>query len=285
MAPRAQIPEAKKKVVKHYVDLIKQYPIIGSVKMEGLPTAQLQKMREQLRGKVDIVMAKSRLIKIALDQVESEKPGISKLKDYMRGMPALIFTKDNPFALYKTLQKNKSGAPAKAGQEAPKDVVVPAGPTGFAPGPIISELGGVGIKAGIENAKVVIKADSTVIIEGEIFSQKLAGILTRLGIEPMEIGLDLVATYEDGEIFTKSTLNVDEDEYRQNIQMFASEAFNLAMFVAYPTSDTLVPMFVKAASESRNLAVNAPIYENDVIDMILAKAQAQAQSVASEVPE
>lgn len=277
----AHVSQKKKDVVKKFTELIKAYPIIGAVNMEGLPTAQLQSMRAQLRGKVEIVMAKRRLMNIALKECSKDMAGLEKLSPYLKGMPALIFTKDNPFSLYKSLQKNKSNAPAKGGQEAPTDVVVPAGPTGFAPGPIISELGSVGIKAGIDGGKVVIKADSPVIKEGETFSPALASILTRLGIEPMEIGLDLTATYEAGEIFTKSILAVDEDEYINNVQMNATQSFNLAMFVGYTCKDTIVPMITKAANESRNLAVSETIFEKDVMDMIIGKAQRQANAISA----
>jgi len=68
-------------------------------------------------------------------------------------MPALLFTKENPFKLYNKLQKSKSSAPAKAGQTAPSEIVVPKGPTPFAPGPIIGELGALGIKTAVENIK------------------------------------------------------------------------------------------------------------------------------------
>ncbi|MFW6230519.1 MAG: 50S ribosomal protein L10 [Nanoarchaeota archaeon] len=282
---KAHVSQAKKEVVKKFKELIKKYPIVGSVNMEGLPTPQLQSMRAQLRDKVDIFMGKKRLMKIALNEVAKEKEGLDKLIDHLKGMPALIFTSENPFTLFKTLQKNKSSAPAKAGQEAPKDVVVPAGPTGFAPGPIISELGGVGIKAGIENGKVIVKEDSKVISAGETFSGKLASLLTRLGIEPMEIGLDLVATYEDGEIFTKDILAVDEQEYIDTVERFAAQAFNLAMFVEHPTAQTIGPLITKASQNARNLAINAPVFEADVMAEIVQKAQRQAQGVATKVPE
>ena len=285
MAPRSKVPNTKREIVKRFKELINKYPIVGSVNMEGLPTPQLQNMREQLRGKVDIFMGKKRLIKLALNEAKKDKPGVEKLIDYLKGMPALIFTSENPFTLYKTLQRNKSGAPAKAGQESPKEVIVPAGPTGFAPGPIISELSGVGIKAGIENGKVIVKEDSSVIKEGEKFSAKLASLLERLGIQPMEVGLDLIATFEDGEIFTKSVLAVDEKEYVDTIKLYAGQSFNLAMFVSYPTKETIVPMISKASGYARNLAINTPIYEVDVIKDIIIKANAQANGLASKVPE
>ena len=36
-----------------------------------------------------------------------KKENITDLEQYLRGMPALLFTKDNPFALFSTLKKNK----------------------------------------------------------------------------------------------------------------------------------------------------------------------------------
>ena len=44
------------------------------------------------------------------------------------------------------LEKSKSNAPAKPGQTAPSDLVLPAGETPFTPGPMIGELGQLGIK-------------------------------------------------------------------------------------------------------------------------------------------
>mgnify|MGYP000252813721 CR=1 FL=1 len=94
---------------------------------------------------------------------------MDQLTEKIKGMPALLFSKENPFTLYSILQKNKSPAPAKANQEAPKDIVVSAGPTTFAPGPIISELAEVGIKTKVDNNIKIInsiiseQADSDII--------------------------------------------------------------------------------------------------------------------------
>src|SRR3989338_5173671 len=174
-------------------------------------------------------MTKRRLIKLALEHTKQDKPGIDKIEEKLKGMPALLFTKDNPFTLFKTLKKNKSKAPAKAGQIAPSDIVVPAGATSFLPGPIIGELSAIGLKTGVENGKAAIKQNSAVVKEGQAIKQNVASILTRLGIEPMEIGLDLIATYENGEIFAKDILSVDEQEYINNITKIASWSINLAV--------------------------------------------------------
>jgi large subunit ribosomal protein L10 len=285
MVKTAKIPEAKKKVINEFVKLAKEYPIVGAVNMENLPTKQLQNMRSQLRDKVVLKMSKRRLMKFALEQAAKEKPGIEKLIPHLKGMPALLFTKENPFSLYKTLDKSKSSAPIKAGQKAPKDITVSAGPTGFAPGPIIGQLGQAGIAAGIENGKVAIKKDSVVAKEGDVVTPELAAILARLGIEPMEIGLDLIATCEDGTIFTKDTLAIDETEYLNNITNAHRWAFNLAMETGILTKETTTMLLTKAFTDAKALAVARNIYADAVMSLLLSKAHNQMLSLKGLVPQ
>src|SRR3989344_6391017 len=121
---QAHVADYKKEIVNKLVDLINQNPIIAIVNMENLPAPQLQNMRAQLRSNFVITMTKKRLIKLAFEKTKSKKHGVEKLEAYLGGMPALIFTKENPFKLSRTLQKNKSPAPAKAGQTAPRDITV-----------------------------------------------------------------------------------------------------------------------------------------------------------------
>ena len=276
----AAVADYKKDIVKQCVKLLKEYPIIGAVNMENLPAAQLQKMRTQLRGRVHLFMTKRRLMKIAIENVKAEKKGIEKLEESLKGMPALLFTKDNPFALYKILKKNKSSAPAKAGQTAPKDLIVPAGPTPFAPGPIIGELGALGIKAGVENGKVAVKQDSVVVREGEQISQKAAEVLLRFGIMPMEIGLDLVATYENGVIYNKDILDIDEDVFMGKLQDAARWAMNLSVEAAFPTKDNINILIGKAFNDSKALGISQNIFDSVIIDALLGKAERQMLTVA-----
>jgi len=277
--------ESKKETVKKLENLMNKYSIVAVVNVENLTAKQLQNMRSQLRDTVEIFMTKKRLIKLALKDIDSKKSGILNLAERMKGMPAMLFTNQNPFTLFKILKKNKSSAPIKAGQEAPANIVVPAGPTGFAPGPIIGELGSCKIKAGIDAGKVVVKEDSLVAKEGDIINAKLAAVLLRLGIEPMEIGLDLVAAYEEGNILDKSILDVDEEAYKNNLIKAASECFNLAMFIAHPTKDTIVHLVSKTASQTKNLAREAKIINKETVKDILVEAHLGASNVHAKLPK
>ena len=274
--PKAYVSDAKKQVVKDLSKYIQEYPIIGIVDMENLPAMQLQKMKKSLRGKVIITMAKRRLIHYALNQ---SPKGLTALAERTRGMPALLFTKENPFKLYKTLSASKSAAPAKAGQTAPRDVIVPAGKTAFAPGPIIGELGQLGIKAGIEDGKVAIKQDKLLVKEGEVFTQKVADTLTRLGIQPMEIGLNVVAVFENGVIFDRSVLEIDEKVYLGNLVQMHTEAMNLAVKIGYASKDTINVLLSKAQRDAMALADARDILTSDNVNKLLAKAEAQANAL------
>ena len=257
----AQVAEYKREIITNLVNLIDEYPIIGIVNMENLPAPQLQAMRAQLRGKFFITMTKRRLIKLAFNQTKTKRKGIEHLEAYLGGMPALIFTKENPFRLGKTLQKSKSPAPAKAGQTAPKDIVVNKGATTFAPGPIIGELSLAGIKAGVEGGKVAIKEDKVIVKSGEKIMPKIAEILTRLGIKPMEVGLDLVAVYENGLIYTKDILSIDELEYKKRLAKAGRWALNLANYISYPTKETIRLLIGRAYNDAKSLCTTQNIME------------------------
>ena len=261
---QAHVAEYKKEIVSDLINLMTDYPIIGVVNMENLPAPQLQKMRAQLRGNFYITMTKRRLIKLAIEQVKSSRKGIEQLENHLGGMPALIFTKENPFKLSRTLQRNKSPAPAKAGQTAPRDIIIPKGATPFAPGPIIGELAMAGIKSGVEGGKVAIKEDSLVAKSGEKIKPKVAEILTRLGIEPMEVGLDLVAVLEKGVVYTKTVLDVDEEKFASDLASAASFAMNLAVYTSYPTKQTIEVLLSKAHGEAKALGFSENIIDNNI---------------------
>lgn len=276
------VPQWKKDEIEEIKALVKTYPVVGVVEMHEIPARQLQQMRVEFEGRAVIKMSRNTLIQRALSQSDEK---IRPLSDLVEGQTALIFTKLNPFKLYKLLEKSKSPAPAKAGDVAPDDVVVERGATSFKPGPIVGELQNAGIPAAIEGGSVVIRESKTVAKTGEVISPKLAEVLTRLGIYPMEVGLKLRAAYENGAIFTPDVLAIDESKYLSDFTMAVHNALNLAINAAYPTSTTVRQLLQKAFNDSRNLAINATILIPEVIKTMLAKASAQAMLLSTKIPD
>lgn len=266
-------------------ELIKSNKIVGVVDVEGLPAPQFQKIRASLKGKAEVLIVKKNLIKLVLKESEKANKGISELIENLGGIVGLLFTNGNPFTVYKFIKKNKSSAPAKAGSIAPTQIVVPAGPTSFAPGPIIGELGAFKIKAGINAGKVEIKADSIVAEEGDVINGALAAILTRLGIEPMEVGLNIKAIFEDGTIYKRNILDVDEEAILEDLKTLSSDAFKLSIGLKYFTKDNIEHFVGEAARDSLGLGVGVSYSAAETIKQLVSKANAQMVGVSNSLPE
>ncbi|MBI4148339.1 50S ribosomal protein L10 [Candidatus Woesearchaeota archaeon] len=281
--PKAHVAPKKVASVQQLTKLLGEYPVIGVVNMEGMPAPQLQRMRLQLKDKLQIFMTRKTLMLRALDGAKKKNPKLAELAPVMKGIPALLVTKENPFSIYKILQKSKSPAAAKAGQIAPRDLTIPAGPTPFSPGPVISEFSQLGIKTGVEGGKVAVKEPKVVVQEGEQIKPNVASMLTRLGIEPMEIGIDVIALLEGDTLYKKDVLAIDENAFLEQLQTAASSAFNLAIEASIPTKDTIEHLLSTCFRNAKAVALEANIPADAVVEELLAKGARQAEALKEHI--
>jgi large subunit ribosomal protein L10 len=270
------LPAWKKEEVEEIKKNTAQYTLIGLVDMYGIPAAQVQQIRRNLRGKAVIKVVRNTLIEHALGEIGGKVTGLSK---YVSGHSAMIFTDDNPFKLFKALEKTKTKMAAKPGEKAPEDIVIEKGPTSFKPGPIVGELQQAGIPAAIESGKVKIRETKTVVRKGAVISKKVADVLIKMDIKPMDVGLALQAAFYEGDVYEPSVLAIDETAILAQVQLAAQQAFNLSVNAAIPTKETIEPILTKAVREARGLAIEAAIYEKDVVDAIIGKAQRESMAL------
>ena len=269
----------KQEFVSTLAERIKKFNVIAVADIRNYPDRHLQAVRKKLRGNAEMIVAKSSLISRALQKAGKG----SELSSTMTGPTALILTNMNPFQLYKLVKQSKGKAAAKPGQIAPYDIVVPAGETSLPPGPVLSELKGGGVNAQIKAGKVVIATDSVVAKAGQKITDAAAKALQKLGIEPFEVMMNIKSAWENKLVYKKDVLDVDEDKLMSDLRRGASEAFNLSFAAAYPTRQSIKMLLQKAHMNSKSLALNANIYEKEVIDLILAKANAQANALKSKL--
>ncbi len=279
------VPKRKVEKVRELLELIKKFKAVGITKIEGIGAAQLQKLRFALRDKAIIKVSKNTFIKMALRRAEQFKQGISKLADEVRGQTALILTNENPVKLNLFLEKNKMRAPAKAGQIAPNDIIVPAGNTGIPPGPVISELSELGIPTRVESGTIWVTKDTVVVKAGERISRKVAIILSRLGIEPITVGLTMHAAYDDGIILKGEDLLPNIDKFKEMISQAEQEALNLALNAALPISEIMPALLQKAHMEAYSLALSVALPVPEVLQQLFAKADMEARSLALKIKE
>ncbi|ERH01156.1 MAG: ribosomal protein L10 [Halonotius sp. J07HN6] len=276
------VPQWKQDEVDELTEFVEGYSSVGVVGVEGIPSRQLQSMRRELHGSAEVRMSRNTLLIRALEAVDD---GVEQLTEHVAGQVALIGTNDNPFGLFQQLEASKTPAPISAGEVAPNDIVIPEGDTGVDPGPFVGELQQIGADARIEEGSIQVLSDSTVLSAGETVDADLENVLSELGIEPKEVGLDLKSVYSEGVLFAPEELELDVAAYREDIQSAAAAARNLSVNANYPTTQTAPTLIAKATGEAKSVAISAAVESPDVVDDLIGKADAQVQALASEIDD
>lgn len=234
----------KQKVVAELKEKLKKYPVVAVASLQNLPSRQYNAIKKKLRGKAEIIVARTTLLTRA---IEEGRPELKELSTRFSGSAALVFTDQNPFQLFQTIRASKSKTAAKPGQIAPIDLVVPAGETNLAPGPVLTELKQAGVSAKIQGPKVVIDKDSTIAKKGAVITDAQAKVLAKLGVQPMEVGLNILAAFEKGTIYPQEILDIDTDAFREKIVLAHQQAVNLGVFAEIFNSTTTPLIILKAA--------------------------------------
>jgi large subunit ribosomal protein L10 len=204
---------------------------------------------------------------------------INKLEAKIGAMPAIVLSQLSPFQISKLFLENRAEAFAKTGQIAPADIVVHAGPTPFAPGPMLADLKTKGLKVKVEAGKIVIQDDAVVVKKGEVIKEDVADLLIKLGIKPMEVGLELSGAWEQGHVFGREVLVFNIKEYMSKLERAADDAFKLSIGLPYPTKQNISVLISKAFNEAKTLAKERDVFVNEFAGEILAKAESQAKEL------
>lgn len=241
--------EEKIKKVEEILELIERYPTIGFLDLSGMPSKQFQEIKKNLRGKATIKVAKKSPIKFALEK--SKKENIEKLKDFIPLQPALVFTELNAFKFYLLASTTKSLTFAREGDIAQKDIEIKAGVTNLSPGPVIGELSRAGIPVGVEGNKVAVKKDVVVAKAGDKITKELASVLRKLGIPTKEVWLNIVALYENGEIYGKDVLDLVGEKSLNLLKEAFGKALNLSISINYPTKYNVAYLLAEAFRKAK----------------------------------
>ncbi len=276
------VPGWKREEVDELVDLLERYDSVGVVDVTAIPSRQLQVMRRDLHGTAELRIARNTLLVRALESVDE---GLEELTGHVSGQVGLVGTDENPFGLYRQLEASKTPAPINAGEVAPNDVVIPAGDTGIDPGPFVGDLQQVGADAAIDGGSIKVNSDSTVLEAGEEVSADLANVLSELGIEPKEVGLDLRAVYSDGVLFEPDELEIDVDAYRADLRAAAARGRNLSVGATYPTDRTVATLLSRARGEATSVGLRASVESPSLADDLVSRADAQVRSLVATIDE
>lgn len=280
MPGRGSVAPEKLERVDRLAQGLLERPMTALVGVRGVPAAALQSMRRELRRRHHpILVAPNSAIRHAVEVASKQRPSLRPLLDQVVDQTAILAAEGNPFSLYQEFRRTRSPTPARGGEVAPNDILVPAGTTSFKPGPIVGELQHAGFPAAIEKGKVVLKKDTLIVKAGGTISREVAGVLTRLEIFPLEVGLELRAVVDGDTFYPPDVLAVDLDARRADLARAARRALGLAVEVGYPTRETLPLLVAKAHRRALGLALAAGYPTKETIGPLFAKAMREAAAV------
>ncbi|MFQ3307881.1 MAG: large subunit ribosomal protein L10 [Candidatus Nanohaloarchaea archaeon] len=280
--PKNMTREEKEEKVEFFKQRIEDNPVIGILDMNNLPSRQLQQIKKDMKDFSDIKMSRKTLINIAIEK--SDKEGIEQLEEENEAVqPAFIFSEKDPFQLYQLIKENKTSAAADGGEVAPNDIEIPEGDTGIGPGPMLGKLQSAGAQVQVDDGSIHVQKPAVLVEKGEVITEDDAEILNQMGIEPLEIGLDLDIAYNDGEIFAAEALDIDTDQYRADVEAAASRAFNLAVNAGLVNETTAPTLLKEAVRKAKNLAISEGLPEEETIEEAISYAASGAEAVDSEV--
>jgi len=280
-----KIQKWKSEVLDKLVELTKKYNVVAVADLEKVRSFQIQEIRKRLRGRVEILVAKNTLVKKAAEILEKERKNLARFSEALTGSRVLLFTNMNPYELIILLNKNRVRVPAKAGDIATGEIVVSAGNTGLAPGPVISEFGEAKVPTKIESGSIWVVKDTVVARKGDTISPKLVAVLSKLGIKPMEAGLSLVQAYDAGLVLTSDDLAFDIEEFRKSLQQAALEAKGIAVEAGIMLPETAPLIIGKAHRQALALSIQADYPTRETIIDIIKNAYAEMTVLSKRIED
>jgi len=281
--PSEQILQEKVKEVDEIAQLISEHKVLAIASLKKVRAAQLQEFKKNLADKVFMRVIKNTLMKMAIEKCK-DKQDLKILEEHLQGSNIYIFTDLNPFKLALALEKGKVKTTAKSGDIAAFDVVVPAGNTGQPPGPVISQLNAAGLPTRIESGSVWISKDTLVVKKGEAIAERLASVLSKLGIKPVESGLAMSYAFDEGLVITQEQLKLDIEGTKQTVERAYADSFALSLSIAYPTTENTPTLVQVAHKEAYALSMSAAIPTKETIEDLVRKAHAEMLSLSSRLP-
>jgi len=280
---RTVYPKRKAQMYQQLQELPKKYKVLALVKITKVRASQTLPLRKKLKGEVEFVSIKDKVAQKALEKVDV--PGIKEIIEELTGQCMFMFTNMSPFKLNVLLAKNKMMLAARGGDISSIDIVVPAKNTGIAPGPMLTEFKQAGIPTKIDQGTIWISKETTPVKKGQVINDKLAPLLGKLDIKPVEAGIALYSAIEDGLKYSEEELVIDVEKIRDEFAQAHQHAISLSIEAAYVTPENIGQILSKAAQSGRSVSIESGFMTDETKEQILQKADSQARAVAGKAKD
>jgi len=257
----SSVPEFKKKLVEDIAYKMSHSKTVLIASTKNLPSSQFHKIKKNLREQAEIKIAKKSILIRAIQA--TEKGALQNLKEVIQADVALFFSDVDAFTLSGMLSENQSPVKARAGDIAPEDIEIQAGPTELIPGPAISELSSVGLKVSVEGGKLAIKQSTIIVKKGHVIDSKVAGVLGKLNITPLKVGFIPVAAYDSISDKAYFDIKIDKPGVLNYLRESISKSFGFSVNIKYVCNGNISYFITKAGIEEKAISKIIDSVKND----------------------
>mmetsp|Transcript_11260 Transcript_11260/g.22304 ORF Transcript_11260/g.22304 Transcript_11260/m.22304 type:complete len:210 (+) Transcript_11260:186-815(+) len=189
-------------------------------------------------------MGKNSIIKKVLKKKIEKNPNLQDLFDYINGNIGLIFTNNDIFEIKKILNENQIPAPAKVGQIAQNEVIIPAGPTELPPDGT-SFFQALNIPTKIQRGQIEIQDPIKLIEKGKIVGNSEAALLKKLNIVPFSFELQIKCIFDTDNCYKPTFFDISEKQIEDSLKTLFSSLDLIGISVGYDSSFTIRDTFKK----------------------------------------
>lgn len=279
---RTTYPKGKQELYQQMLELPKSYNVIALSKVNKVRATQLMKIRKKFHNEIIIKVIKNRVTQRAFEKI-SDVQGIDKLSSQLEGQCALMFTNISPFKLNLIFDQNKVFLLAKGGDITKTEIMIPSGDTGITPGPVLSEFKEANVPTKIDQGTIWVSRDTIVAKPTDVISTKLASLLSKLNIKPIEAGIVVNYAIADKLVFAEDDLRIDLNEIKNELGRSYNESISLAVESSYFTRESMGYLLSKASRQAQYLALESNYLSKDTAGQIISTEEMKAQNLVNKL--
>jgi len=242
-----EVPARKQDYANRLNNYLDNYAQAMTICVNNVGSKSIALQRKKLRQRnIHILMGKNTIIRKVLN-VRAERLEAAgntaaaaqalRMLEMVEGNIGFVFipSDQDVGAIREEITSERVQTAAKAGVEAPDDVVVPAGPTGQDPSQT-SFFQALDIPTKINRGQVEIVSDVKLVTKGEKVNRSAAELLVMLNIKPFYYGINVHHIYQNGDVFPADVLDISSSDIAQAFNNAVREVAALCLALNYPTA-------------------------------------------------
>lgn len=272
--------EEKRALAEEVKKILSASKSFVALSAEGVPAQQFLEIKKRLEARgLEVRMIKGRIFAKAARELGLA--GVEKLEPLVSRPSIFVFSKSmNVFELGSFVRSVRSYRKAKPGDRAEAEIVIPAGPTGIPPGPMISVFGRLKIPVQPRGSEIHVVRDTVVARPGQEIGPDLASLLAKLGITPFTVSPRVVVGYESGLAIPGEQLVLDVEGARGLIREAAARGFAVSLELVLPEPQILEAALRRAQASSLAVSLELGLITPENAGEAFGRAVARALALA-----